>query len=842
MAVLTADNKKVQEVLSTGVFSLLHASIQVSKPMWILRYSYILETGENVHISRCLKLHTKYSIGRSRKNTFYIKNDKSISREHIRFESSENRKLSIVNEGKVTVIDGKHLQPKESFEFSSLNNKEQQKLNTIESRSITFSVSIGTRPNTVSFSWMECSMLLTETFYNCSKSLENYGVNTIFQKNLNALQLSNIDFIIDESNWEDKSCYRLMYSILNGRCKRVSSIAIGDFERGLVGSEGDFEKIWNNLQSDIFRDGYDLEAIRLQTSQQWADTTLISIGCTDELSRLYLEFCVNLLKLRILFCRDLEELKSSCCNKINTTNCILMKDNKYENNQVETIPVGMIEVPEFLETLKENNYRRILIPVATLLETYKAPVVTPNIISGGAINSQPIRQSNAGKGPNKEKDDNPPVKKRRLNRPRVQPLNSLSFFVGGKDNLDDKNKSTAEIAISNNNDNAASTAHKHSPPTKSHEKNIIESIPEDHIDTEISSTNVKRNSLAVGSTLDIPVENLKENPDSIVSQITATEATNNMIEYGNEILKQNKIRVSENQASPEKEDSSNNGTSVTTEASALPAISIARPKTLVDVIQQTKNTEVERVKSEVAEVHEVELTESALKDFSNLEIVENPSLVVRTDKYHTQATPGPWNGRKNFKKFNKVWPKARKGNDPLINTAFLLTRNYVSIKEYGTKDSTDKSQPIREKSHEPQISEPPSIPNLDDDGRLLLEMQQNLSASKNLEDISVGERIESEEDDNESFSFSRAPSNSNGLFVENEEEEEDEIDRDNHSMTRNTDILPTAAVTVEKTPSPVANTTRQSTARSRTAVPVPDSQSDSDDDDEGPKFKFRRRM
>ena len=51
--------------------------------MLILRYGYELEDGTVKQVSCCLKKCSQYSVGRSNNNKLRIKNDKSISRQHV---------------------------------------------------------------------------------------------------------------------------------------------------------------------------------------------------------------------------------------------------------------------------------------------------------------------------------------------------------------------------------------------------------------------------------------------------------------------------------------------------------------------------------------------------------------------------------------------------------------------------------------------------------------------------------------------------------------------------------------------------------------------------------------
>ncbi|GMM58774.1 Xrs2 protein [Maudiozyma humilis] len=841
--------------------------------MWILRYSYSLETDEIVQISSCLRKDKQYSIGRSRKNVFYIKNDKSISRAHITFRWSEDNVLTVTNEGKVTALDGRPLKLKESSTFKP--NIDYQHSSTSKANSNKFNVDIGTKPNVVTFEWLECNVLTSRTPDDTTKFLQDFGFGVLLDSAIPTTRLSVVDFILkDDAEKTEKIYYEELYMVLNQRCKPMSLNSLKHLEISLTASPGKFDEVWDTFRKTALDNKIELWKISEDDFKLLTDSTFVVFSGTDDTTKMYQTWCFDALGSQVLFCGNVEELWKSCVHKIRTSKCILIRDSSFQVSSGTTPPSQMIDISMLIEMLKKNNVNSLLVSVKDLghadevKSNHKENPVESTVPPNKPSQSELVHDND------QEKIDNPP-KRRRLNRSRVQPLNSLSFFVGGGDKSEPGDSSVHKKTNENIANDDVPTAKGKLSAIEENGSNIIEGNKDDRIDTELGVPTFERdNSIIKDSAENLDKIHQEEHilsrpllPDNNPGIIIESDVETSMhrMEESSKASKTSKNHESQDVITPYMVDNKAkiiDQPSITSDTDSQekaiksdipkngesPKHSISRPQTLVDVINQTKHAEVQRVKSEVAEVQKGELTESALKDFSNLEIVENPSLIVRSDKYTEQSAPGEWQGRKNFKRFNKVWPKSRKDNDSLTNAAFLLTRNYVTIKEYGTRSpSRSRSTPAIELSKTP-VEEAPDLSVLDEDDRLLMEMERMPTPSRK-STKTIDDMIDESDDERDgSFSFSRASSKTNGLFVGNEEDSDDEnmadqiLTRSSNSRAR---LSPVPLVTKESTASPRSNTTRDSSVHSRAAIPVAASQSESDsddDDDEGPQFKFRRRF
>ena len=246
------------------------------------------------------------------------------------------------------------------------------------------------------------------------------------------------------------------------------------------------------------------------------------------------------------------------------------------------------------------------------------------------------------------------------------------------------------------------------------------------------------------------------------------------------------------------------------------------------------------MKTDIAEVRPEELTEGAINEFANLEIEENSSLVVRRDMSRPESTPGPWQGRKNFKKFIKVCPSSRNTNDSIKNNAFLITRSYIVTRPY---DSISKKQlgpniddsfdEVRENNRGNNSSIDSTKQPIDSDTEQKPITERNAPESI----VSQSKKIEDSDSEGESnsFSFSRANMASNGLFVTNEDEEDEIDDIEDIEPQVNSDKVTEHSTRVRTHVSSRVQNLASTHDNS-------DSDSDSDDSDDGPNFKFRRMV
>ncbi|CDO94193.1 unnamed protein product [Kluyveromyces dobzhanskii CBS 2104] len=105
--------------------------------MWLLHYEYVDEAGEQCRKLQIIKITKEYSVGRSVKCTCKIQNDKSISRVHliIKYDGSD---LIVINKGKLTKLADQLVPLEEKF--------------VLHKQDMTFS--IGVAPLNVNFRYM----------------------------------------------------------------------------------------------------------------------------------------------------------------------------------------------------------------------------------------------------------------------------------------------------------------------------------------------------------------------------------------------------------------------------------------------------------------------------------------------------------------------------------------------------------------------------------------------------------------------------------------------------------------------------------------------------------------
>lgn len=787
--------------------------------MWILTYDYTLLDGETVHISCCLKKSVSYSIGRSGKNLLSIKNDKSISRKHITVNWDKHGMLKVINEGKLTAIHGKYLTQDEIYTYKMPLRVKPTNTNTVGENDSSYfvdeevkniEISLGTKPIIVTIVWKPFNLLVPDKYENECKDLLNLGISAYCEADENLISINKIDAILESNEWMNERPYRSLLIIFKRNCSFMSENFFERVNSKIGENHSNFNQIWQELlRTNTVANSKNANA-NDYLHKILKSITFILIGNIDHINKNYFKTSLNAIGSSYLFYDNIDIFKSKVHSELSSDRFILINSSDNDIEKITSLHYKVCSISQLLMRLIDNTFEELMndsdnnssaLTNSITQKQRDEPNITaqPNLIEGS---NRPIDPSI---------EDKPlPIKRRRLNRPKVEPLNSLSFFAGGDDVQKQKpnnNIKTKELegkepegkesegkeSEGKETDGASLINNKYKSPTVSKKRLDIS----EHLESSHSlNSNVKNITPTTTQT------------KYMSNELTVSSPEKNIIDSSHEIENEtNPADVNTNQV-PE-----NKG----------PVR--GKSSTLVEVIQSTKTKEVERLQSGLVDIQPIELTEDAINEFSNLNIEVNPNLMKKRSSYSNSDSLGPWQGRKNFKKFVKVWPGSRHDNDSLKNKAFLITRNYVDFKPYGSVPKKEDNS--RNKSHE-MIQ--PNLENMDEDERLLTEMQQ-----KNDHDI------ESDNEDENSFSFSKSILKGNGLFVGDDDSDENDF---NEKTEKEVDEFVGIGTTSNKgghinSIKAMASMT-PSTKSKIDHINIADVGTDSDDD--GPTFKFRRKI
>ncbi|SMN19671.1 similar to Saccharomyces cerevisiae YDR369C XRS2 Protein required for DNA repair [Maudiozyma saulgeensis] len=793
--------------------------------MWLLRYQNTLASGQILDVSRCIKRSTNYTIGRSGKCTFPIKNDKSISRNHISIEW-EGDTVNIINSGKLTAINGEYKKESELFACSIADNLDLSKSNNSTSQQI--NISLGVSPIEVTLTWIPLNVLIPKKVdIHQFDQLEEYGTQYVEEASVSSNLLENINTVLFIDDLTDSKYYRELFTYTNG-IHNMTLSELQNLQTWMEVKNINFDEKWRNeMKFDLFEIVNNNNDDDLNEIRKIAETVnFILIGKTDETNKLYLDNAIRKIHGTTKSYENIKDLKESLPRENFGERIIVIKLAETQNLEIlQSSNINIINIDNFVKHLRSKKLDEFITPLSNIKLAFisyeKAEQQTNDpIISENDDKPTTIHRISESQEPNPM-----PTKRRRITRPKIKPLNSLSFFAGGGD-LSGEGKEEVTMPIV---DETKSPANK------------------DVIQTKISKLNTTSTDETMSENLDKSKSKIPMEPNSFAGIDKPNEGqlnieTNDIFTKTNNDPKHSTIieeesipmgafkNIVENSSSLAKHRSEEKVTSMPVSLDSNRAL-MERPRTLVDVIQSTKSKEVERLKTNIVEVRPEELTEGALNEFANLEIEENPSLIVRRDEPHSEATLGPWQGRKNFKKFVKVSRSSRSGNDSITNNAYLITRSYIDTKSYDgkpRKSATEICDHIGETRND-SIEDK----SLDSNGG---ESINTLRNSKYEGEgytpqctVPQNNNMDNSDSENESnsFSFSRSNNSSNALFVTNEEEEEEENVRD---QVNNSNL--TTSITPVRTPA--------SSRVQKLASTIDVSDSDSDDSDDGPNFKFRR--
>ncbi|CCK69591.1 Xrs2p KNAG_0C04900 [Huiozyma naganishii CBS 8797] len=768
--------------------------------MWILRYSYESEDHGTVYVSCCLQRSRNYSIGRSSKtNALVIKNDKSISRQHISFQWVSHDYVDIVNDGKLTYINDAFLKPKETTRISISASKETN-------------IKVGSAPVIVNLVWEDVFIDMTP-ISDTGQSLKLIGIYPAGSTHGVNIEdaMKTLCIKIKEIKWPHQ-----LIALIRGANRLYKADLVDLMAQQLVDSNeniSSFDEIWNRtVDSGQYKEYPNFKVDR----NSFRDFTIIYFDNNDsDISgvRSCVEFCGGTL---LSFVNN-ESFEKYASTNETLHNVLLLRSERFQvSHPVYEIlnKIDICSTGSFFKAVTENNVST-LVHRELFLRRYTD-----------------ITQKEMRRPKEPVEDTAVPLKKRRLNRRKVQPLNPLEFFAGGdtatttKQSSDDglaATKAVDETEVSdkmhgsgdvlsnstNNNQDTVATQGKISPIL---EMNALSAeVPKgdesSHV-VEPDRTYEKDDCLPDN----LEVNGMMKEPEPVIEKTRQSSI--------NESLRTPKEPVAEMEDELEEVDEVDEPTHLKASREASKIVGpeslapsrdteVLRPRpakprnssSLVETIQSVKDNETRRLQCTLTPVDPSELTDEAIADFSNMAIVE-PTVNIVRKKPAMVTESSIRSDRPNFKKFMKVWPKARKGNDSLRNNAYLITRDYVPMKAYNRNEPKvfDEFENVTKAGILPDIIEPPIQPS----------QSLNHDTPPLLDDKAVSE---------------------NELFVA-EDSDEDEIPAEH---ARYTDTLPKEAARPRRR----LLTTEEQADNSTTHLTSSGDESDSDD--QGPRFKFSRR-
>lgn len=713
--------------------------------MWVIKYHYKLDDGSIQYVSCCLRRQETYNIGRSSKYLLNVKNDKSISRQHVSVcWDGDEHQLILTNHGKMTATRGKYLKMGESVTFQVSQE--------------VISVELGTKPIEMEIQWLDFIWDIPTGVSQFTLTLEELGMEVVLQDVREETNLMVFDDMLERDD-----C-RYLYGLIK-RIPLMNSKLLTEFCSCVSGHETNFEALWSKIMAN--RDLWALSD-RVSCKETAILQDLDFFLMTSERTAVdeYLNKAIAAGGGKISVVASMQSLKESMESKEITANIVLLGSHPTE--EISGFLVHKTHsVKDILGAVLRGDSTELKSGVSKAKEFPKRP-------------NEPVEPTAM----------NSVVKRRRLNRPKVKPLDSLNFFAGGETLKDQP--SSAEVAIHQNSQSI-----------------LKEPVNETYQDAgEISQSNVTSPPLPLGSlSEDVTREADKRVELPAPASLSGTWSTPKL---GSNISPQ-EVPLQTRQTSAIAPQATTNirvarNPTLSEYRSSEPAKENSEDN-MIQVIQNTKNREIKRLRSTIIQVGEEELTDEAINKLNDLALVDqNDSLIRRrkddpsTDSHESHPE---WNYRKNFKKFVKVWPRYRQhedqttregSSDSIRNRAFLLTRQYVPMRIY----TAESERQLHEDLYD--FPEPHAEPE---------ELQRR------------------ESDDEEQFSFTKANSNSdsynrqnNHLFAVDEDDSQNAVQLEDPG-SKNTPMVDSAVA---------AGPPRISTHSTQ-----------EDDSDDEPTFKFKRK-
>ncbi|CAG57782.1 uncharacterized protein GVI51_A02629 [Nakaseomyces glabratus] len=663
--------------------------------MWVLRYSYVEETGEVKKVSCCIRQNVQYTIGRSSKNNLVIKNDKSISRQHVSLKwSSSKNCIELTNTGKLTKSSEKYLGSNELITYSADETQIEMLL--------------GVAPVKIILSRIDELFDIPNSLSQFRETLETLGIQiSVDNANVNSTSLITVgDF-----------GYRELFAACND-INIYSSGLLTEICNKLVNDHDNFDAEWRSMQSSYHRN-LDLEGLLSQFGGirgkfffllYKIDWFIISY-LKPFLLKLSVEIHDSIHKnddlLRLISSKQADEIP------------IVISNEKIKYLPEDTLQIHSDDIYKFIES--GDLYRNAI----RYQSMERKPIYDLEDETTNAIIPQKRSLANTSQPTDTSLES---TKKKRVRRHKVEPLNSLSFFAGGISPVPGTNNEYNQSKVNGHLDSeispdSASTTREQKIPGQSH--TISTTRMEHALTDDNSEPTIVQRSIAEGISHrdqlignDEVVEDQHHLPDRKKRDIHENTMYNNSYNgnkslYGveNSLTQSNLLQSMGYEKSNNKTELSkkNAGGIMSTEknldaqrpnlkSQTLNSLEDNDPKRtlqkrdidIVKLVQTTKESEVKRLSSTIVKIEDSELTEEAINKLNDLVLVEPVADLIRTksDISANNTTQQQWKNRKNFKKFVKICPKYKseqssiesmsrhiRGSGEILTREFLQTKN-----------------------------------------------------------------------------------------------------------------------------------------------------------------------
>lgn len=650
--------------------------------MWILKYTYELEDGTNRCVSTCLKKHQTYSIGRSSKNPLNIKNDKSISRNHISVVwDPEKGLIQVVNQGKLTAAGGKYLKVEESMNFPESSHKRSSIL-----------IELGTKPVKVSVIWQDVVWDLPSQFSQFVNVFGNMGVDVA----VDTPDSRSTAIIVPDDR--RAFAHRCLYGLVNGIATKNPRF-LHEAASTLSDATTTFEERWRNLLED--------QSYTTIPKGVSGEHKVLFKGCKfyliglDDIKANYCQRAIEDAGGESVIVQHVQQMLERHKGESSTGNLIALAAEDFALKGPD-VGVKLYSILDVLNAVSNDTIKTLLGGIHPVDEPSNDDAISHEerrIDVGSGMNNQthPLKHAVAPA-------EKPPAKRQRLSRRKIKPLDSLMFFAGGDlspkesqpGTLTQPTESRAASELGSKNSTPGSAVSRVDPaPGNGYSEESFHSIDSTHKSRLECPANHSpgdgRKAAEVDASNHHSIDDARLLEDEQVAAENEGETSRIVGDAAARPVERKKT-LQDFRATTDKSDGS-----------------VAPKEDLIDVIKDAKNREVKRLKSTLVQVDTNELTEDAINQLGNLAIVQLKDSLIRQHKVENASAPSDrtpqWDGRKNFKNFVKVQPKYkelrmgdsyREGSSDFIrNSAHLLTRQYVPSKAYN-KDSSSNRQDFHE--------------------------------------------------------------------------------------------------------------------------------------------------
>lgn len=765
-----------------------------------------------MHVSCCLKQGLQYSIGRSTKNPLQIKSDKSISRNHVELEVDQSCNVVLRVVGKLTKVSGKSVKAGQHLQFTA-------------DEEVLFEM--GASP-------IKATVVKQQSFWkiphdlSLSQSLSRHLADFDIQVTNSLSSTTSIQIIKDSS----KSFSNCLFSLIKN-IPILREHFIGDFVTQINDVHADFDSRWDRMVVENAQfPNYKCEC---------RPFTTIHFLVTNRRAFAIFKHIIDAGSGTLWLCDDISNLDHFIKHKITSDNVILLvhlnngkssissteqssdldvQEAKLLKNKAQNLGFRIHDVNDIVGAVLDHNFEKLLerVPVRNLPS--KAPTGFP---LEEATNKSVIKSADTPKPSNKRK---------RTNR-QVVPLDSLAFFGGGSAAESKQNPTEvpeSERGHETSQNTTTEFAEGEPSPKKARigalRKPDIPNVSEERVKEPVVQTRSKRASERSADTSIL----VQANPKRSRKTLQASEG-HTILENDN-----NSLNI-ESGPLPKTKSTSLGNEAAQAQADAVQTREAKRPVSFAQAVKETKSHEVDRLEKDIVNVTSEELTEEAINKLDKLALVETKDLMRADREYAVCGQSGgseQWAGRKNFKKFVKLWPSRSSRNSPdsatnaLRNRAHLITREYVPLRPYEGQNANNQDDSFLKNSQDDLQEEAtcPSIPpvssttilgvEVDDEPAFLFRSQQEDDAYG--PDGGLGQR-------NQHTSVDKDSNRDQELFVFDEEDSQrDHVDT-------YTDAVQSRSASGARYQQP-----EPSISASKNCAPQ-----DSDESDDEPRFQFQSR-